>query len=142
MPGKKWNSFAFFSLAMAPGFPGGPISGFMRLNHHRENEMRQLLNLTAAPRLRALFALAFRQHPHPPPRRAPYEYCRTDVSSAMRSCQLYVHGNSARRLSSGRGGHLLLAIRPCRRLATAAPATRMPTSRKGGLPSRRSGPFK
>ena len=62
--------------------------------------MRQLLKLTAAPA--GLFALAL-VGIATPAAAGPYEYWRTDVSSAMRSCS-FTSMEECQAMSAGRGG--------------------------------------
>jgi hypothetical protein len=66
----------------------------------KENEMKQFFKMSAAPSA-ALFALAFAAMT-PTATRAG-EYCRTDVSSAMRSCSFDTM-EQCQAMSSGRGG--------------------------------------
>jgi hypothetical protein len=63
--------------------------------------MKQLLKLTAAPAT-GLFALALASITTPAAA-GPYEYCRTDVSSAMKSCS-FTSMEQCQAMSSGRGG--------------------------------------
>ena len=63
--------------------------------------MKQLLKMTAAPAT-ALFALAYVAMATPAAA-AQYEYCRQDVSSAMRSCSFETM-EQCQAMSSGRGG--------------------------------------
>ena len=67
----------------------------------REKKMKQLLNLAAAPAA-GLLALALTSITTPAAA-AKYEYCRTDVSSAMRSCS-FTSMEECQAMSSGRGG--------------------------------------
>jgi hypothetical protein len=62
--------------------------------------MKQLSKMTAAPSA-ALFALAFAAMT--PAAANAGEYCRTDVSSAMRSCSFDTM-EQCQEMSSGRGG--------------------------------------
>jgi hypothetical protein len=68
---------------------------------NRENKMKQLLKMTAAPAT-ALFALACVAMATPAAA-AKYEYCRQDVTSAMRSCGFETM-EQCQAMSSGRGG--------------------------------------
>jgi hypothetical protein len=68
---------------------------------HRENEMKQFFTLTAAPAA-AFLALALASA-STPAAAAKYEYCRTDVSSAMRSCS-FTSLEECQIMSAGRGG--------------------------------------
>jgi hypothetical protein len=79
-----------------PGIP----SRFSRGPNMKENKMKQFLKRTAAPSA-ALFALAFAAMT--PTAASAYEYCRTDVSSAMRSCSFDTM-EQCQAMSSGRGG--------------------------------------
>ena len=63
--------------------------------------MKQLLKLTVAPAT-SLLALALASITTPAAA-AKYEYCRTDVSSAMRSCS-FTSLEQCQAMSSGRGG--------------------------------------
>ena len=63
--------------------------------------MKQLLKLTVAPAI-GLFALALAGITTPAAA-GPNEYCRTDVSSAMRSCG-FTSMEQCQAMSSGRGG--------------------------------------
>jgi hypothetical protein len=63
--------------------------------------MKQLLKLAAAPAT-GVFALALASITTPAAA-GPYEYCRTDVSSAMRSCS-FRSMEECQAMSSGRGG--------------------------------------
>src|ERR1700712_4656545 len=63
--------------------------------------MKQLFTLTAAPAA-AFLALALASI-STPAAAAKYEYCRTDVSSAMRSCS-FTSLEQCQAMSSGRGG--------------------------------------
>jgi hypothetical protein len=63
--------------------------------------MYQLLKLAAAPAT-GLFALALAGIATPAAA-GPYEYCRTDVSSAMRSCSFRTM-EECQAMSAGRGG--------------------------------------
>jgi hypothetical protein len=63
--------------------------------------MKQLLKMTAAPAT-ALFALAFVAMATPAAA-SPGEYCRQDVTSAMRSCSFSTL-EDCQAMSSGRGG--------------------------------------
>ena len=64
--------------------------------------MKRLLKRSAAPAL-GLLALAMTGLPTPVAAAAKYEYCRTDVSSAMRSCS-FTSLEQCQAMSSGRGG--------------------------------------
>jgi hypothetical protein len=66
----------------------------------KENKMKQFLKKTVAPSA-ALFALAFAAMT--PTAASAGEYCRTDVSSAMRSCSFDTM-EQCQAMSSGRGG--------------------------------------
>jgi hypothetical protein len=90
----------FFSRPMAPGFQS-PHVVFEELIQHRENEMKQLFKLTAAPAA-AFLGLALASI-STPAAAAKYEYCRTDVSSAMRSCG-FTSLEQCQIMSAGRGG--------------------------------------
>jgi Protein of unknown function (DUF3551) len=72
------------------------ISG---LKQHRENKMKRLLKITAAPAT-ALFAMAFVAMATPA---SAGEYCRQDVTSAMRSCSFDTLAQ-CQAMSSARGG--------------------------------------
>ena len=85
---------------MAPGFPS-PHVVFEEFSQHRENEMRQLFTLTAAPAA-AFLALALASI-STPAAAGKYEYCRTDISSAMRSCSFETL-EQCQAMSAGRGG--------------------------------------
>jgi len=63
--------------------------------------MKQLFKLTAAPAA-AFLALALAGI-STPAAAAKYEYCRTDVSSAMRSCS-FTSLEQCQEMSAGRGG--------------------------------------
>lgn len=63
--------------------------------------MKQLFTLTAAPAA-AFLALALASI-STPAAAAKYEYCRTDVSSAMRSCS-FTSLEQCQAMSDGRGG--------------------------------------
>jgi hypothetical protein len=63
--------------------------------------MKQLLKMTAAPAT-ALFALAFVAMATPAAA-SPGEYCRQDVTSAMRSCSFSTL-EDCQAMSAGRGG--------------------------------------
>ena len=63
--------------------------------------MKQLFTLTAAPAA-AFLALALSSI-GTPAAAAKYEYCRTDVSSAMRSCS-FTSLEQCQTMSAGRGG--------------------------------------
>jgi hypothetical protein len=63
--------------------------------------MKQLLKLATAPAA-GLLALALTSITTPAAA-AKYEYCRTDVSSAMRSCS-FTSMEECQAMSSGRGG--------------------------------------
>jgi hypothetical protein len=63
--------------------------------------MKQFFKLTTAPAA-AFFALALTGIATPAAA-AKYEYCRTDVSSAMRSCS-FTSMEECQAMSSGRGG--------------------------------------
>jgi hypothetical protein len=71
------------------------------MQQHGENEMRQLLKITAAPAT-ALFALAFVAMATPAAA-GPNDYCRQDVTSGMRSCG-FATMEQCQAMSSGRGG--------------------------------------
>jgi hypothetical protein len=73
---------------------------FRGLSQHRENKMRQLLRMSAAAPATALFALAFVAMTTPA---SAGEYCRQDVTSAMRSCS-FATMEQCQAMSSGRGG--------------------------------------
>jgi hypothetical protein len=92
--------FCFFSRPIAPGFPS-PHVVFEEFIQHRENEMKQLFKLTAAPAA-AFLALALASI-STSAAAAKYEYCRTDVSSAMRSCS-FTSLEQCQTMSAGRGG--------------------------------------
>jgi hypothetical protein len=95
----KENSFAFFRRRWRDD-PRHPISISGPKPTQRE-EMKQLLKMTAAPAT-ALFALAFVAMATPASA-SPNEYCRTDVTSAMRSCSFSTM-EQCQAMSSGRGG--------------------------------------
>jgi len=97
--GSAENSFAFF-LCRWRGKLRHPISMFRNLTKNRENKMKQLLKMTAAPAA-ALFALALGAMT--PSAASAGEYCRTDVTSAMRSCSFDTM-EQCQAMSSGRGG--------------------------------------
>lgn len=63
--------------------------------------MKQLFTLTVAPAA-AFLALALASI-STPAAAAKYEYCRTDVSSAMRSCS-FTSLEQCQEMSAGRGG--------------------------------------
>jgi hypothetical protein len=90
----------FFSQPMAPGVPS-PHVVFEEFIQHRENEMNQLFRLTAAPAA-AFLTLALASI-STPAAAAKYEYCRTDVSSAMRACS-FTSLEQCQEMSAGRGG--------------------------------------
>jgi hypothetical protein len=71
------------------------------LDKLKETKMRQLLKLAAAPAA-GLLALALTGITTPAAA-AKYEYCRTDVSSAMRSCS-FTSMEECQAMSAGRGG--------------------------------------
>jgi hypothetical protein len=83
---------------MAPGSPTSHLS-ISGLNQYRENNMKQLLKITAAPAT-ALFALALAAMATPA---AAAEYCRQDITSGMRSCS-FTTLEQCQAMSSGRGG--------------------------------------
>ena len=97
---ERWNRFAFF-LDRWRGVPQHPIFDSRGLANLRDKKMKQLLKLTAAPAA-GLLALALTSITTPAAA-AKYEYCRTDVSSAMRSCS-FTSMEQCQAMSSGRGG--------------------------------------
>jgi hypothetical protein len=70
-------------------------------SQHGKKKMKQLFTLTAAPAA-AFLALALASI-STPAAAAKYEYCRTDVSSAMRSCS-FTSLEQCQTMSAGRGG--------------------------------------
>jgi hypothetical protein len=86
---------------MAAGVPSSHLD-FPRSSANTERKkMKQLFTLTAAPAA-ALLALALAGI-STPAAAAKYEYCRTDVSSAMRSCS-FTSLEECQIMSAGRGG--------------------------------------
>lgn len=83
------------------GIPDIPCVGFGAGRQHRENKMKQLLKITAMPAA-ALFAVALAAMAAPTAASAG-EFCRQDVTSAMRSCSFYTL-EQCQAMSSGRGG--------------------------------------
>jgi hypothetical protein len=71
------------------------------VSQHRENKMKQLLNMSAAPAT-ALFALAFVAMTTPAAA-GPGEFCRQDITSGMRSCSFSTL-EQCQAMSAGRGG--------------------------------------
>jgi hypothetical protein len=71
------------------------------VSQHRENKMKQLLKMSAAPAT-ALFALAF-VGMTTPAAASPNEFCRQDITSGMRSCGFSTL-EQCQAMSSGRGG--------------------------------------
>jgi hypothetical protein len=98
LAGAGKNSIAIFQRRWR-GDPSHPTSIFRGANA-RKNEMKQLSKMTAAPSA-ALFALALAAMT--PTAANAGEYCRTDVSSAMRSCSFDTM-EQCQEMSSGRGG--------------------------------------
>jgi len=76
------------------------MSLFEEIFQRRENEMKQLFKLTAPAA--AFLALALIGASNPAAA-AKNEYCRTDVSSAMRSCS-FTSLEQCQEMSAGRGG--------------------------------------
>jgi len=89
-----------FSDADSAGKFGIPCR-FRGSRQHRENKMKQLLKMIAAPTT-AIFALAFVAMATPAAA-SPGEYCRQDVTSGMRSCS-FATMEQCQAMSSGRGG--------------------------------------
>jgi hypothetical protein len=85
---------------MALIFPASHVL-FSDSNQHGECKMKQLLKVTAAPAA-ALFALAFIAMTTSATAK-PGEYCRQDVTSAMRSCS-FSSLEQCQAMSAGRGG--------------------------------------
>jgi hypothetical protein len=77
------------------------MSALQGFEPNTERKMHQLLKLAAAPAT-GLFALALAGIATPAAA-GPYEYCRTDVSSAMRSCSFRTM-EECQAMSAGRGG--------------------------------------
>jgi hypothetical protein len=82
------------------GFRYIPTASVGDLRSQRE-KMKQILKLSAAPAI-GLLALAMTSLATPAAA-AKYEYCRTDVSSAMRSCS-FTSLEECQVMSAGRGG--------------------------------------
>jgi hypothetical protein len=99
LQGSAENSFAFFPCRWR-GKLRHPISMFRTVTKNRESKMKQLLKMTAAPAA-ALFAVALGAMA--PSAASAGEYCRTDVTSAMRSCSFDTM-EQCQAMSSGRGG--------------------------------------
>jgi hypothetical protein len=70
-------------------------------SQHGKKKMKQLFTLTAAPA--AAFLVLALASISTPAAAAKYEYCRTDVSSAMRSCS-FTSLEQCQTMSAGRGG--------------------------------------
>src|SRR5260370_26405626 len=95
------NCFAFFRRRWCSR-KHHPMCRVRGKNPHRENKMKQLLKLSAAPAT-ALFALAYLAMATPATA-GPSEYCRQDVTSGMRSCSFETL-EQCQAMSSGRGAN-------------------------------------
>jgi Protein of unknown function (DUF3551) len=84
------------AVAPIPCQPAG-----LKAQQTKENTMQQLFKLSAAP-MAGLFAMALAAVATPASA-GPNEYCRQDVSSAMRSCS-FATMEQCQAMSSGRGG--------------------------------------
>src|SRR5260370_33469283 len=98
--GASENCFAFFRRRWRRR-KHHPMCRVRGKSPHRENKMKQLLKLSAAPAT-ALFALAYLAMATPAAA-GPSEYCRQDVTSGMRSCSFETL-EQCQAMSSGRGG--------------------------------------
>jgi Protein of unknown function (DUF3551) len=97
---KNGSALLFLSVDSAV-FHACPFQRARGRANLREKKMKQLLKLATAPAA-GLLALALTGITTPATA-AKYEYCRTDVSSAMRSCSFETL-EQCQTMSSGRGG--------------------------------------
>src|SRR5258706_2446141 len=102
------NCFAFFRRRWRRR-KHHPMCRVRGKSPHRENKMKQVLKLSAAPAT-ALFALAYLAMATPAAA-GPSEYCRQDLTFGMRSCSFetleYCQAMSSRRVSKYYSGILL-----------------------------------